>query len=287
GRGPVLVQVPRAGYLPGVACARCRTPARCGACSGPLVLGQADQPPRCAWCATAYPSWRCGSCGHGTLRATVVGVRRTAEELGRAFPGVPVLLSRGDAVRDSVGAEPALVVATPGAEPVASGGYTAALLLDGTALLARPNLRAAEEALRRWLRAAALVRPGTMGGEIVVVADSSAPAVQALVRWDPAGFAARELAERSALHLPPAARVAELTGAAADVDDLLMHADLPPDAEVIGPVPVDDDGARAMIRAPRAAGTALAAALRSAAGVRSARRTGGSVRVRIDPVDFG
>ena len=287
GRGPVLVQVPRAGYLPGVACARCRTPARCTACSGPLVLGQADQPPRCAWCATAYPSWRCSECGHGGLRATVVGVRRTAEELGRAFPGVPVLLSRGDAVRDSVGAEPALVVATPGAEPVASGGYTAALLLDGTALLARPNLRAAEEALRRWLRAAALVRPGTMGGEIVVVADSSAPAVQALVRWDPAGFAARELAERASLHLPPAARVAELTGAAADVDDLLMHAELPADAEVIGPVPVDDGAARAMIRAPRGAGTALAAALRSAAGVRSARRTGGSVRVRIDPVDFG
>ncbi|SDS90297.1 primosomal protein N' [Jiangella sp. DSM 45060] len=286
GRGPVLVQVPRAGYLPGVACGRCRTPARCTACSGPLVLGQADRPPRCAWCATEYPSWRCGECGHGALRATVVGVRRTAEELGRAFPGVPVLLSRGDAVRSSVEAEPALVVATPGAEPVAAGGYAAALLLDGTALLARTGLRAAEEALRRWLRAAALVRPGTMGGEIVVVADPGAPAVQALVRWDPAGFAGRELAERSGLHLPPAARVAELTGAPADVDDLLMHLDLPDGAEVIGPVPVDD-GARAMIRAPRAAGTALAGALRSAAGIRSARRTGGSVRVRVDPVDFG
>ncbi|WP_116950690.1 primosomal protein N' [Jiangella endophytica] len=286
GRGPVLVQVPRAGYLPGVACARCRTPARCAACSGPLVLGQADRPPRCAWCATEHPSWRCAECGHGALRATVVGVRRTAEELGRAFPGVPVLLSRGDAVRSTVGAEPALVVATPGAEPVADDGYTAALLLDGTALLARTGLRAAEEALRRWLRAAALVRPGPMGGEIVVVADSGAPAVQALVRWDPAGFAGRELAERTSLHLPPAARVAELTGAPADVDDLLMHLELPTGAEVIGPVPVDD-AARAMIRAPRAAGTALAAALRSAAGIRSARRTGGSVRVRIDPVDFG
>lgn len=286
GRGPVLVQVPRAGYLPGVACARCRAPARCTACSGPLVLGRADRPPRCAWCATEHPSWRCAECGHQALRATVVGVRRTAEELGRAFPGVPVLLSRGDAVRDTVDAEPALVVATPGAEPVAAGGYAAALLLDGTALLARTGLRAAEEALRRWLRAAALVRPGTMGGEIVVVADSGAPAVQALVRWDPAGFAGRELAERAALHLPPAARVAELTGAPADVDDLLMHLELPDGAEVIGPVPVDD-AARAMIRAPRAAGTALAAALRAAAGIRSARRTGGSVRVRVDPVDFG
>ena len=40
-----------------------------------------------------------------------------------------------------VGPEPALVVATPGAEPVAEGGYAAALLLDGWALLNRPDLR--------------------------------------------------------------------------------------------------------------------------------------------------
>ncbi|TDE12279.1 primosomal protein N' [Jiangella asiatica] len=285
--GPVLVQVPRSGYLPGVACARCRTAARCAACSGPLVVGQPGQPPRCGWCATAYPSWRCPECGHGYLRATSVGVGRTAEELGRAFPGVPVLMSRGDTVRDTVGAEPALVVATPGAEPVADDGYTAALLLDGTGLLNRPSLRAAEEALRRWLGAAALVRSGPDGGEIVVVADTSAPAVQALVRWDPAGFAARELAERGALRLPPAARVAELTGAPADVDDLLTLTDLPTDAEVIGPAPLDDDKSRAMVRAPRSAGTALAAALRAAAGVRSARRSGGPVRIRVDPVDFG
>ncbi|WP_026875885.1 primosomal protein N' [Jiangella gansuensis] len=284
--GPVLVQVPRAGYLPGVACARCRAAARCTACSGPLLVGQPGQPPRCGWCATTYPSWRCPDCGHGYLRATSIGVGRTAEELGRAFPGVPVLMSRGDAVRDTVAGEPALVVATPGAEPVADGGYPAALLLDGTALLNRPSLRAAEEALRRWLRAAALVRSGSAGGEIVVVADTSAPAVQALVRWDPAGFAERELAERGALRLPPAARVAELTGALADVEDLLKLADLPPEAEVIGPAPLDD-GSRAMVRAPRPTGTALAAALRAAAGVRSARRSGGSVRVRVDPVDFG
>jgi primosomal protein N' (replication factor Y) len=42
--------------------------------------------------------------------------------------------------------EPALVVATPGAEPVAEGGYAAALLLDGWVLLGRADLRAGEEA---------------------------------------------------------------------------------------------------------------------------------------------
>ena len=56
------------------------------------------------------------------------------------------------------------MVATPGAEPVAAGGYAAALLLDTWLALARADLRASEESLRRWLNAAALVRPAGDGG---------------------------------------------------------------------------------------------------------------------------
>ena len=85
---------------------------------------------------------------------------------------MPVRTSGRDAVLAAVPAEPALVVATPGAEPVAEGGYAAALLLDGWALLDRADLRAGEEALRRWLAAAALVRPARDGGRVVVVADA-------------------------------------------------------------------------------------------------------------------
>ena len=40
-RGPVLVQVPRAGYVPTLACASCRTLARCTECHGPGVGGSA------------------------------------------------------------------------------------------------------------------------------------------------------------------------------------------------------------------------------------------------------
>ena len=147
-------------------------------------------------------------------------------------------------------------MATPGAEPVADGGYGAALLLDGWALLSRADLRAGEEALRRWMTAAALVRPG---GTVVVGADAGVPAVQALVRWDPAGFAARELADRTELGFPPAVRMASLTGTAAAVADLLAAADLPAEAQVIGPVPADDGAERMLLRVPRPQGAALAA----------------------------
>ena len=48
-RGPVLVQVARAGYAPSLVCETCREPARCTACSGPLAIaGPAGQLRRAA-----------------------------------------------------------------------------------------------------------------------------------------------------------------------------------------------------------------------------------------------
>ena len=199
--GPVLFQVPRSGYLAAVACERCHAQVRCH-CGGPAQLAGARALPRCAWCGSAV-SPACSQCGHSRLRALVTGATRTAEELGRAFPAVPVRTSGGSRVLARVPGTPAVVVATPGAEPCADGGYAAAILLDAWALLGRPSLRAAEETLRRWMNAAALARPGPDGGSVVVVADASLPVVQALIRWDPATFADRELAERRELRFPP------------------------------------------------------------------------------------
>jgi primosomal protein N' (replication factor Y) (superfamily II helicase) len=287
-QGPILVQVPRTGYVPALHCARCRSAARCTICHGPLGLHSGGGPPVCEWCAQQVVAWTCHRCGGITVRAAVVGAARTAEELGRAFPGVPVRTSGRGSVLTEVPAEPALVVATPGAEPTTAGGYAAALLLDGDSLLARPGLRAAEEALRRWLRAAALVRSGPDGGAIVVVADAAVPAVQALVRWDPAGHAVRELADRAALGFPPVARAIEITGGAEDVAELLHLAELPEDAQTLGPVAARTEGHQQFVlRAPRPAASRLTAAVKAAQGIRAARRSGGPVRVRVDPVDLG
>ncbi|WP_141577100.1 primosomal protein N' [Actinomadura sp. WMMA1423] len=287
--GPVLVQVPRRGYVPGIACGRCRTPARCQACQGPLALASSHAAPYCGWCGHIAGDWHCPECGFFQVRALVVGAKRTAEELGRAFPGVPVRTSGRDAVLDRVGPERALVVATPGAEPPAEGGYLAALLLDGWVLLGRPDLRAGEETLRRWMNAASLVRPQ---GPVIVAAEGTLPAVQALVRWDPVTYAERELAERREVGFPPAARMASLTASPAAIRELLADTRLPDGAEVLGPVPVPQAGTeaqekeRALIRVPRAAGPALARALKEAQGVRSARKAAETVRVQIDPLEL-
>ncbi len=291
GGSPVLVQVPRRGYVPSLACARCRAPARCAACGGPLGQSRsgAVSVPACRWCARPATDWSCPACGGRRMRAVVVGARRTAEELGRAFPGAVVRTSGRDAVLDSVGPGPAIVVATPGAEPVAEGGYGAALLLDGWALLTRADLRAAEEALRRWLNAATLVRSGA---PVLVGADAGVPAVQALVRWAPAWLAERELAERAALGFPPVSRFASITGVPAAVADVLAVSRLPGTAQLLGPVPVDkaaweaDDQERMLVRVPRADGAALARALHEAQGVRSARKAADPVRVQLDPAEL-
>jgi primosomal protein N' (replication factor Y) len=280
---PVLVQVPRAGYVPALGCAQDRTPARCATCSGPLAAPAARSVPSCRWCGRPAADWTCPVCGGRRLRAAVVGSQRTAEELGRAFPGRPVRTSAAGRVLAEVPAEPAVVVATPGAEPLCPGGYGAVLLLDGWALLSRPDLRAAEEALRRWANAAALVRAG---GPVVVGADAAVPAVQALVRWDPAWFAVRELADRAELGFPPASRMAALSGPPAAVAELLAGAELPVSAQVVGPVPLDADIERVLVRVPRRDGAELARALKAAAAGRSARRSADPVRIALDPVEM-
>nr|WP_221378050.1 primosomal protein N' [Actinoplanes polyasparticus] len=280
---PVLVQVPRRGYLPSVACAECRTPARCPHCSGPLGLQGARDVPTCHWCGRAAADYSCPACGGRRLRASITGARRTAEELGRAFPGVPIRTSGKDEILDTVPADAAVVVATPGAEPVAAAGYGAVLLLDTWALLTRSDLRAAEETMRRWLNAAALARPAAAGGKVVVVADGSLAPVQALIRWDPAWFALRELTERRELSFPPAARMASLTGKAEALSEFLNIARLPDDTELLGPVPADDDQERMLLRVPRGQAAALAHALHETAAVRSAKKAALSVRIEIDP----
>ncbi len=299
-QGPVLIQVPRRGYLPSLSCQLCREPARCARCHGPLGLTAADAVPTCRWCGTVARAFECKSCGGVAVRSTVVGARRTAEELGRAFPGVPVHTSGAGEVLASVPARPSLVIATPGAEPVAEGGYSATLLLDAWASMDRPTLDASEEALRRWLAAAALTRGAAQGGVTVLCGapmHTTLPLVEALVRWDPAWFVARELAERVELSLPPTVRMARLVGPRAAVQHAVEAAALADSVELLGPLPWvpagggtgGRDGAaptiQLLLRAALDDGPALTAALTQMKAIRSARKEREPIAVRVDPVD--
>lgn len=300
---PVLFQVPRTGYIQSLACGQCRTPSRCRWCNGPLGLPSGGDAvvPTCRWCGRMDPAHVCPECGSRRVRALVLGSERTAEELGRAFPKFRVTTSSGDRVLARVESKPAIVVATPGAEPQVDGGYGAAVLLDPWALMQRPDLRAVEETLARWMAAAALVRPHGEGGEVVVAAESSLPVVQYLIRWDAPGFAAAELAQRRDARFPPAVHVAAVDAPRDGLETFIAHTELPPHTELLGPVdlpagvtlPGEWDRAkygpaqRVLVRAPLSGRSALGKALRAGQVAWSAAKPEVPLRVQVNPVDIG
>ncbi len=254
--GPVLVQVARPGYSPGLRCVDCNEPARCRVCGGPLHQKRAGGIPTCNWCGAPEASWRCQNCQSTRLRPAGVGASRTAEELGRAFPGVRIIVADGERSIQAVDAKPAIVVATRGAEPIAAGGYRAVLLLDGDRMVARESLRVGEDCLRWWSDAAALAADDA---PVVLVGVGGALA-SALVTGTHAEYARHELVDRRALRFPPAARVATLQGAPDAVAAALQA--LPPEAEALGTTEADGR-ARAIVRFDYGHGAAVAEAVRS------------------------
>lgn len=257
--GPVLVQVARPGNAPALACDRCREPARCVACGGALAIPRDGGEPRCVLCGTSAAAWRCPVCDGTKLRAVTVGASRTAEELGRAFPKARIILSDGERPVLAVGPEPALVVATRGAEPIADGGYRAVLLLDGERMLLRESLRVAEDCLRWWSNATALAAPGAT---VFLVGVGGALAT-ALATWKQGDWARGELATRRALRFPPAVRVASITSPPAAVARATDAVRVVDGVDVLGPAAVDDGLERAIVRFDYAAGARVARELRA------------------------
>jgi primosomal protein N' (replication factor Y) len=208
---------------------------------------------------------------------------RTAFELGRAFPGLRVVISDGERPVVRVDGAPALIVATRGAEPLADGGYRAVLLLDGERMLSRESLSVAEDCLRWWSSAASLAAQGApvflvgIGGELG----------RALATWRQSEYARRELGDRRELHFPPAVRTVSVTGTRADVDAALEALEPIPRRRV-SLEPGEPGTVRADIAFDYREGAAIAATLREAVirnasgRQRAGRRTAPTLKVRFD-----
>nr|WP_245810317.1 primosomal protein N' [Brachybacterium massiliense] len=290
-RGPVLVQVPRSGYVPAIACTFCRTRAQCPHCAAPLSLAGRNGPLHCRVCGRREDAYRCPECDRTQVRAMVIGSTRTAEELHRAFPDTALKVAGGahGALEDDAVPDRAIIVATPGAEPAPAGRYAACLLLDADALLGRAAFDADVEAVRRWRGAISLVRSADDGGEVLVVGTSTLPAIRDLVAHRSSFFLDRVLEDRHELDLPPFSRVAEITGDREACRTFLETVELPDGTDVFGPVDLEGPDAagraRAVVRLEPSRSRELAAALRAGVAARSARKARGALRVRLDPPD--
>lgn len=316
---PVLIQVPRRGYAPALACAKCKTSARCRHCNGPLELpspeqqhGTAGPPgtviPQCRWCGHLAGNFTCTACGNHTLRMSVIGQERTVEELGKAFPGVPLRASGGEHIIEKIKEQRSIIVATPGAEP--QGSYGAALMLDPWMSLQRADLRAVEQALRQWMKASNLVKPAQDGGEVIIMADGSLRIIELLKAWNVAAAAQLELTERNEAWFPPASSIAAIDGTTASIAMLmdtwqpLWEAQTDQQPELLGPVPLPpgirlpagmephqrNTARRLLIRVPRSESHTLGSSLRKAQAIASAQASSKTLqrnRVVIDPVRIG
>ncbi|MET0734901.1 MAG: primosomal protein N' [Microbacterium sp.] len=294
-QGPVLVQVARPGYAPALVCAECRHPARCTHCGGPLQAKRPGAVPDCGWCGRAANGWTCPDCSSTKVRMASAGSERTADELGRAFPGVRIIVADGEHPVLRVDERPALVVATRGAEPIASGGYRAVILLDGDRMLLADDLRIGESCLRWWSNAAALAAPGAP----VHLVGVAGPVARALATWTQPAYARAELADRAPLRMPPTVRVAALEGDARALDGALdaLRAAVPElgDGAILGPVPTAA-AMRALVRFDYALGARVAESLRASvvADALTARRSAkgrptaprNTLRVRVDVPDL-
>ncbi|MDO5671926.1 MAG: primosomal protein N' [Actinomycetaceae bacterium] len=278
--GPVLVHVPFSGYVNVLRCGICQAPASCSRCAGPLK--GTPSKPQCSWCGALATTYTCRQCSQSKLRALRIGAGRIGEELGRAFPKIPVLVSNSvDGIIADVDAQPRLVVATPGAEPRAGDGYRAGLVLQAPAIAYRPELWAETEAMRRWLRVGSLLQPKA---PLFITGGVPQRLGQALVRWDPFGFAQALLEERQELGFPPTMRLASLTGERATVVGIAEALkDKVKDLEILGPTALPSPSgtmSRVILRSTLVNGDSLTAALQ--AQLRTVRSSRG-LKVEVDP----
>lgn len=260
-QGAVLVQVASKGTSSSAYCNECNSRAMCKSCNGPIWIDQRNMT-RCRWCNAGNLDHTCKSCGSAKLRQGKPGSSRTVAEFGKAFPGARIIESTGD---EPVLTAPdkSLVIATPGAEPLAKGGYTAVIILDANVALSKDSLRATEDAVRSWANAIALMHAD---GRAVVVGLAGTLATKFSL-WSMAEIANHELATRTELRFPPAIRLASVGTTAELMQEVLPEVSKIAGVEILGPISITDKGteveSRVLLKFEYSTGLALAEAIRA------------------------
>ena len=219
--GPVLVVVPQTGYIPLTACEKCRELALCPHCGGYLQISAPHSPPSCSRCASSYRNFHCQKCGGNKLRAVRIGSHRTAQEIGRAFPGVIINIARAGEDIELPNKDSRIVVSTPRNFSTLPQSFAAGVLLDAGYLLRSGRLESESYFLRAVTQILPALPARAAGGKLLIVGDVPSHLLQVLQNGDFSHWEATQLAERSQLQLPPTCRWYELRGVGAEIKELL------------------------------------------------------------------
>ena len=284
-QGPVLCLLPRKGYANGILCAHCKNVAAC-ACGGRLHLTSKNADPACRICGISTKDWKCSFCTRDKKFVVSRGIERAQEEISRAFSNTPIVLSFGDVIKDRVEAKPCIVLATPGALPQVSGGYSAVVVLEGLSYFNHDDLRANERANELFFEVSGAIKKG---GVVLLAIDDSHPIVSALIRWNPSTILKRELAQRAEISFPPSVNSAVMilptTQASllvSGINRAITDARLASDTRVLGPTKIDSESSKVVVLSSSDSKAALTAFLHELMRRRSIAKKSDS-SLRIDP----
>lgn len=250
-KGPVLFLVSRKGYASALACGHCRNFALCS-CGGRIKIVSGNKPPQCSHCAQEYSLWRCAWCKSDKQYAAGRGIDRASEEIGRAFPGITIISSSGDSIKNEISNENSIVIATPGAQPISKNGYSAVVIPNALVFFSHDDLAAGERAREMLFQTCALVRKD---GLILMAIDDAHPIISAITQWNPATMIQRELREREELALPPFERSAYLRVSSQEATQLvsglrssITSGRLNSTVSILGPVVLDKSESKIILR---------------------------------------
>ena len=277
--GNALVSVAEKGYANLFLCARCRNTANCE-CGGKLQIDGSRKTPTCYLCKKEFNDWKCTFCGDTRPFVISKGIERTAEEIGKAIPKIPILVSSGNKQIDVVPSGRHIVIATTGSEP--NGIYSAIVMLDGEKIFNRPSLRAEEFAKFHWF---SLLGKASSTAEIYLSLPNHHPAVQSLLRADSMANSLSDLSNREKAKLPPYYRVAVVEGDKEEISKFAENLRNSKSYEITGPVAIDRFKSKSLIRVKLVEGSLLVDLLDDVAKVQAVKRRK-IFKIRFDPFDL-
>jgi primosomal protein N' (replication factor Y) len=259
-RGSVLFLVPRKGYSQAISCTSCRNISLCD-CGGRIYFGGPQKGYICSLCNLVSMEWSCKWCKKSAANLLGRGNLRFAQEIGRAFPGFPVLSSDATHVVEHVENPHSIVLATAGMAPPLKGGYQAVVVLEGDNLFSQLDLRAQERAREAIMQSASLL---AAHGKALIVVDNAHPIVAGLSRWNLSPLLTRELREREQTQLPPYVHAIVLEIASSESSTFLSgirssisESRLPSSTRILGPTALDSEFSRIILTVSRDQGQEL------------------------------
>ena len=197
----VLIQVANLGYASALACRNCKEIRTCSDC-GSRVWIDAAGITRCRNCKSNQAGSTC-KCGSNLVQPIRTGASAIASWLEKAFPKSVVIRSTGAERISAVEGSGHIVIATPGAEPSITGGYSVVVIADAVNMLGVPKMRAVEWACLSWANA---ISKTSSDGLVVFVGVGESLGTY-LNQLDFYSVVESDYLERKELQLPPFSRL--------------------------------------------------------------------------------